>query len=60
MHQGAAQWIGEDAVKAADAYAQGDYDTLKACLESIQYYAMELGYVPGHATEEEDPCPATA
>jgi hypothetical protein len=41
-----AQWIGEDATKAEHAYAVGDYDLLKACLESIQYYASDLGYRP--------------
>lgn len=48
-----AQWIGESAVQAEHAYAQGDYDTLKACLEAIHMYASDLGYSPD-ATPPED------
>lgn len=48
-----AQNIGEDARQAEEAYEAGDYDTLKACLETIQMHAMDLGYVPP-ADEDED------
>ena len=47
-----AQWIGEDAAMAEAAYRAGDYDLLKACLESIQRYAADLGYVPQEAAIE--------
>jgi hypothetical protein len=40
-----AQWIGEAALQAEDAYRAGDYDTLKACLEAIQMHASDLGYI---------------
>jgi hypothetical protein len=39
------QWIGEAALQAEDAYREGDYDTLKACLEAIQMQAGDLGYI---------------
>lgn len=47
----AAQCIGEAAVQAEHAYAQGDYDCLKACLEAIQQYAMDWGFNPNAAPE---------
>jgi hypothetical protein len=40
------QWIGEDAAKALAALAAGDTDTVQACLEAIEFYALEIGYVP--------------
>lgn len=55
------QWIGEDAAKALTALAAGDVDTVKACVESIEFYALQIGYVPGEGTEEEpeeDACPS--
>lgn len=47
----AVQWIGEAAVQAEQAYEAGDYDTLKACLEAIQHYAMDCGFNPNAAPE---------
>ena len=47
-----AQWIGENATAALHGYEQGDYDTLKICLESVIAMAQDLGYVPA---DEEDP-----
>jgi hypothetical protein len=41
-----AQWIGDGIAKAHDALAYGDTETLKACLEAIQLYAVDLGYCP--------------
>ena len=45
-----AQWIGEAACQADNAYEQGDYDTLKACLEMIEAYAADLGYCAEEAS----------
>jgi hypothetical protein len=47
------QWIGEDAAKARAALDAGDVATVQACLESIEYYALQIGYVP--ADDDTDP-----
>jgi hypothetical protein len=48
------QWIGEDAAKARTALDAGDVATVQACLEAIEFHALQIGYVPAEGADEGD------
>jgi hypothetical protein len=46
-----AQWMGEAADWAMDAFESGDVDTLKRCIKALQAHTRLLGYVPKAHTD---------